>query len=199
MKDFWQRWHISLSSWFRDYVYIPLGGNRRGLNRTYVNLFIVFLLTGFWHGATWSFVVWGMFHGLFLVIEKLGFDKVLKRLPSFVGWAYTMLVVLLAWVFFRIENLGDAVEYIVKLFGGTDSGPTTLITYLNNERILVLILALLASSTFFVWTKRQIEKLIPSGRTFHSLLSDFGVLAMFLYSVLYIISDSYNPFIYFRF
>lgn len=199
MKDFWQRWHISLSSWFRDYVYIPLGGNRKGLNRMYVNLFTVFLLTGFWHGATWSFVVWGMFHGSFLVIEKVGFDKVLNRLPAFVGWAYTMLVVLLAWVFFRIENLGEAVDYIVKLFGGKDSGPVTLITYLNNERIFVLILALLASSTFFVWSKKQIEKVLKPGRTFHSLLADIGVLALFLYSVLFIISDSYNPFIYFRF
>jgi len=158
IKEFWRRWHISLSSWFRDYVYIPIGGNRIGVSRTYFNLLIVFLLTGFWHGATWSFVFWGVFHGLFLIIERLGFDKLLNKLPGVFSWAYTMLVVLIGWVFFRIENISDSFLYVGKLFGVGDKGTLNSIDFLNNERIVILILAAISSSTLLLKFKDYLMK-----------------------------------------
>ncbi len=109
IKEFWRRWHISLSTWFRDYLYIPLGGNRNGLSKVYRNLIIVFLATGIWHGANWTFVVWGMFHGTFLILEKLGLAKILLKLPSFVSIIYVVLISSIGWVFFRSSNLSDAI------------------------------------------------------------------------------------------
>ncbi len=116
MQEFWRRWHISLSSWFRDYVYIPLGGSRRGPVRTYVNLIIIFLLTGFWHGAAWSFVLWGAYHGLFLILERLGLGRILKKLPALFRHIYTLLAVMCGWVFFRAESIGDAFLYLKCMF-----------------------------------------------------------------------------------
>ena len=200
IKDFWRRWHISLSTWFRDYLYIPLGGNRRGSGRTYVNLFIVFFLTGLWHGATWSFVFWGLFHGSFLVLERLGFEKILQRLPSPIGWAYTMLVVLIGWVFFRIEAFGDAVDFLGKMFGLGTEGKGLMLHYLDLERVLVLALAVISSSKFFVFGKSLWEKWKPGKLEATGIaLADLVFLLMLLYSVMIINSGSYNPFIYFRF
>ena len=116
IKEFWQRWHISLSTWFRDYLYVPLGGNRCSAARIYLNLWIVFFLCGLWHGAAWNFITWGMIHGLFLIIERLGFEKVLKQLPRPLSHAYTLIGVMLAWVFFRADDWTHAVLYIKVMF-----------------------------------------------------------------------------------
>lgn len=200
IKEFWRRWHISLSSWFRDYLYIPLGGNRKGIKRTYLNLFIVFVLTGFWHGATWSFVFWGVFHGTFLIIEKIGFDKILKRLPKIINWTYTMLIVLIGWVFFRIENITDAYTYVGQLFGFGTSNNVNIMSYLNDESIFILALALISCSTIFLKIKNFAKRYnkdymhLPLTIVKNSIL-----IFMLLYSVMYINSGSYNPFIYFRF
>ena len=199
IQEFWRRWHISLSSWFRDYVYIPLGGNRKGGYKTYFNLSIVFLLTGIWHGATWSFVLWGLFHGLFLIIEKLGFGKILKKLPQIVRWAYTILIVMLGWVLFRIEEINDAINYIGKLFGAGASNNAHLISYLNYERILILVLAVLFSSTIFKKGRTLLDKYNITNTILYKTSADFSLIAMFIYTVIYINSGSYNPFIYFRF
>ena len=199
IQEFWRRWHISLSSWFRDYVYIPLGGNRKGGYKTYFNLSIVFLLTGIWHGATWSFVLWGLFHGLFLIIEKLGFGKILKKLPQIVRWAYTILIVMLGWVLFRIEEINDAINYIGKLFGAGASNNAHLISYLNYERILILVLAALFSSTIFKKGRVLLDKYNITNTILYKTSADFSLIAMFIYTVIYINSGSYNPFIYFRF
>lgn len=193
VKEFWQRWHISLSSWFKDYVYIPLGGNKIGVRRTYVNLMIVFVLTGFWHGASWSFVFWGMFHGLFLIIERLGFDLVLKRLPKFVGWSYTLLVVLIGWVFFRVEDFVEALSFIQTLFGGGADGVLGAIDYLNGERIAILLIAVLMCAPLF--SQRKESTISP----FVLFIKNIGLTVLFLYCILLISSGSYNPFIYFRF
>ena len=200
IKEFWRRWHISLSTWFRDYVYIPMGGNRNGPYKTYFNLLIVFLLTGFWHGATWSFVVWGVYHGVFLIIERLGFEKILKRIPKPISWGYAMLVVLIGWVFFRIENISDAINYVGRLFGQGTYSEVSFIHYLDRERLYILILAALASSTFFVRMKNI--ALTVGGSKMQipfSMLKDVVLVLMLLYSILHINSGSYNPFIYFRF
>jgi alginate O-acetyltransferase complex protein AlgI len=198
IQEFWRRWHISLSTWFRDYVYIPLGGNRKGPYKTYVNLIIVFFLTGLWHGATWSFIFWGLFHGLFLIIERLGFSTILKRLPAVIQWAYMILVVMIGWVLFRVEKFSDSLSYIGKLFY-TSPKNDSFIMYLNNERIIVLVLAALSSSLIFYKIKNFIETKKFSQTVFSQSLYDLGVVLLFLISLVYINSGSYSPFIYFRF
>ncbi|MBQ9513060.1 MAG: MBOAT family protein, partial [Lachnospiraceae bacterium] len=115
IKDFWRRWHISLSSWFKEYLYIPLGGNRKGEARTYINLFIVFAVTGLWHGASWNFVGWGLYHGMFLIIERIGFSKVVEKLGPF-RYAYAFLVAMIGWIFFRVESVGDGLNMVRCMF-----------------------------------------------------------------------------------
>ncbi len=199
IKEFWRRWHISLSTWFRDYVYIPLGGNRDGLNRTYFNLIMVFLLTGIWHGATWSFVLWGLFHGSFLILEKLGLEKILSKVPKIVSWSYTMLIVMLAWVLFRIEHIQDALKYIGKLFGIGSYPRAHFFSYLDNEKILILLLAALSCTQFFKLLKDQVSKIQLLAPKLGRFTEDMGIITLFVLSVIYINSGSYNPFIYFRF
>ena len=129
IKEFWRRWHISLSTWFRDYVYIPLGGNRLGKRRMYFNLILVFLLTGFWHGASWGFIFWGIFHGTFLLLERMGWGKLLGQLPVMIRWGYTTLVVMIGWVYFRIEDFQSATQFVCKLagFGETSRAVSVLL------------------------------------------------------------------------
>jgi len=199
IQEFWRRWHISLSTWFRDYVYIPLGGNRNGPYKTYSNLLIVFLLTGFWHGATWSFVIWGLFHGLFLIIERLGFNKILERLPKVISWSYTIIIVLISWVLFRIENLSDALIYISKLFDFGTPSDVDIMSYLNNERILILLLAVLFSLPIVNWIKSFFKKPHPTLLISYQVGLQAILIVMFFFTIIYTNSSSYNPFIYFKF
>jgi len=202
IKEFWRRWHISLSMWFRDYLYISLGGNRHGKSRTYLNLFIVFLLTGLWHGASWNFVIWGLIHGLFIVIERLGFDKVLRKLGVFQN-IYTLFVVLVAWIFFRIEKFSDACSYISTLFIGTTSEiHYDYLMFLSTENCLILIIAIIFSFKGFQYISNGLNKLIPSTPfilTSWSIIKSIALLLIFVYSIMSVASGSYNPFIYFRF
>ena len=126
ITDFWRRWHMSLSYWFRDYVYIPLGGNRHGLKRQIINIMIVWLLTGFWHGASWNFVLWGVFYGIILIIEKLFLLKPLQKVPAVVGHIYTMFVVLVAWVLFAFTDFSQVLTYLGMMFGTSASGSCEL-------------------------------------------------------------------------
>ncbi len=199
IQEFWRRWHISLSSWFRDYVYIPLGGNRKGPYKTYFNLVTVFFLTGIWHGATWSFVIWGLFHGFFLIMERIGFKSVLDKLPKAIQWFYTVLVVMIGWVLFRVEIFSEALAYITKLFSFNQFNNISFLTYLNNERVLILLLALLSSSLFFIKIKSYLDKRNLSQTFAVQSIMDFGVVIILLISIVYINSGSYSPFIYFRF
>lgn len=116
IREFWQRWHISLSTWFRDYLYIPLGGSRHGISKTYRNLLIVFFITALWHGASWTYIIWGMIHGLFLVLERLGLKKVLDKLPAFINVFYVFLISSLAWIFFRAQSIGDGLMLLKNIF-----------------------------------------------------------------------------------
>ncbi|MBL1281103.1 MAG: MBOAT family protein [Fluviicola sp.] len=201
ITEFWRRWHISLSTWFKDYVYIPLGGNRNGSNRMYRNLLIVFLLTGFWHGATWSFVLWGLYHGIFLIIEKVGFLKVLRKIPQLIQWFYAIIIVMIGWVFFRIEELPDAISFIGRMFGVGESANvnSSVLAYLNNERVLILGIAILVSTSLFQKVKEQQFYKSVKPNTVFQILSDSSLIFIFFISIVYINSGSYNPFIYFRF
>ena len=200
IQEFWRRWHISLSSWFKDYVYIPLGGNRLGSSRTYINLILVFLCTGFWHGATWSFVFWGAFHGLFLIIEKLGFANILNKLPKVIQWLYTMLVVIIGWVFFRIEVFSEALSYVTLLFSFKTNAPLYALKFLNRENLFVLILGIISSSYIL---KRWVNLFfsLKSDRiiSLSLFVKNVFLLIILLYVIIDLNSGSYNPFIYFRF
>ena len=201
ITDFWRRWHISLSGWFREYVYIPLGGNRKGLPRQLLNILIVWMLTGIWHGAGWNFLLWGLWFALWLTLEKLVLGRVLNALPSLVGRLYTWLVVLVSWVFFAIESGAGALNYLYVMFGqgaaGLYDSPTLFI--LLEYRVLLIFAAIAAtplahrlSETLFrangsgiVAIRRVLEKLVPA--------------LLLLASIAYIVEASYNPFLYFRF
>ena len=198
IKDFWRRWHISLSTWFKEYLYIPLGGNREGTLKTYRNLMIVFFLTGLWHGASWNFVIWGLFHGTFLVLERIfPIEKILHfRLLKSI---YTLLVVIVAWVFFRAETLGSAWAYLNRMFVPYDMESYS--KYLSNEFVYVAVLAL-ASCGFGAMLYRRLFALIGRenwGNAVVRAVNPAFCAVIAYFSVLLLASNTYNPFIYFRF
>nr|AXS01263.1 mboat family protein [uncultured bacterium] len=196
ITEFWRRWHISLSTWFRDYLYIPLGGNRTG--NVYVNLFIVFAVTGFWHGASFNFLVWGLWHGLFLIIERtLKLTEVQKKGFVPLRYLFTMLIVIIGWVFFRVEGLEEALKYLGIMFGivQPENIGFTVWYYLDGRAILALAIAIVASipiskSKFFETVKHYINWQYASACL---------TLLLFFVSIIFVVSSSYNPFIYFRF
>ena len=192
VQEFWRRWHISLSSWFRDYLYIPLGGNRKGTVRTYLNLFIVFLLCGVWHGAAWNFVAWGVYHGVGLVVERAGFGKIVKRFPKVVGNLYLMLFVVIGWVLFRAPDLGYAGTYIGNMFGGGDAAFrsfTPLIDFISLDKLVLMVVGIVASYPVFEPMVRRVPEAVR-------LI--FGVL-LFAVAFMLAMTSAYSPFIYFRF
>ena len=202
VTDFWHRWHMTLSRWFLDYLYIPLGGNRISTGRTYINLMIVFLLCGFWHGANWTFLIWGAYHGAFLVIERLGVGKLLRRLWLPLRHAYLILVVMVGWVFFRCEMLDSAMQFLHAMIGfGAGSPLTAADRYMTNEVLLALCAgALLATIPAWHWltvADRYLRNIAARGVALagaHALL-----LLMLLVCLLEVAGGAYNPFIYYRF
>lgn len=206
IKEFWSRWHISLSTWFRDYLYIPLGGNRNTPIRTYVNLWIVFILCGLWHGASWNFLIWGCLHGTFLIIERCGFDRIIDKSWQPLQHLYTIVLVSIAWVFFRAETLPSALFYIKALLGmGAYDGPLFHQQW-SNFNSLILIIAILVStpvlSKFLNFLTLLSSDKSHQGRIVSSLLSTsyfLSIVVLFLLSISFIASGTYNPFIYFRF
>ena len=197
ITDFWRRWHISLSSWFKEYVYIPLGGNRKGLKRQIFNILIVWILTGVWHGAGFNFLFWGLWFALFLIMEKIGFLKVLKKLPYIFRFIYTMFVVLISWVFFASAPLSDSFLYLKNMFGidNTVFCNANTIYQISNYYVLFLMCIIFAVP---VWKK--ISGFLKEKREnlFYGLESAY-LMCIFLLSVAYIVDASYNPFLYFRF
>ena len=198
IKDFWRRWHISLSTWFKEYLYIPLGGNREGTLKTYRNLMIVFFLTGLWHGASWNFVVWGLFHGTFLVLERIfPIEKMLHfRLLKSI---YALLVVMVGWVFFRAETLGAACDYLKRMF--VPYNMESYSKYLSNEFVYVAILAFVCCG-FGAMLYRKIFAAMKRdgwGDVLIKALNPAFCALIAYFSVLLLASNTYNPFIYFRF
>ncbi|GHA00495.1 alginate regulatory protein [Arenicella chitinivorans] len=196
LSEFWRRWHISLSTWFRDYLYIPLGGNQRGKFRTYLNLIIVFTLCGIWHGAAWNFLLWGYFHGSVLVIERIGLARLLKRLPPFMSWLYLILVVMVGWVFFRAENLDQAITFLTAMAGFDGQQQHTFAMFFSPEARLLFPIAAIASFPVYSIVTRLVKGPPP---WLTCTLRIAGLISLALLCMVLVVSGSYSPFIYFRF
>lgn len=205
ITEFWRRWHISLSSWYRDYLYIPLGGNRKGALRTYFNLLTVFILCGIWHGASWSFIIWGLYHGAFLVIERAGFSKVIESIWRPLRHIYVILIFIFGWVFFRAETLGQATSYIGTLLGFDQAmeGRITIWFFLGNEDILALAVGCIAATPILPALRNLLLRERPEPslalKQFYSVLSIVILSSIYIACVLRLSADTHNPFIYFRF
>lgn len=197
VQEFWRRWHISLSTWFRDYLYIPLGGNRKGKTRTYVNLIIVFFLTGLWHGANWSFVIWGLFHGFFLIIERINLIKLPQKL-NILKHIYLLIVVMVGWVLFRSENIEYAFTFIGNMLSFTSGNNFYPYLYLNPFVVGIIIIGVI----FAFPIKKLIEEKLPfisNNKKWIIPLKHSFYLFLFLISIMELAQSTYNPFIYFRF
>lgn len=199
VKEFWRRWHMSLSAWFRDYVYIPLGGNKVGLKRQYFNLVLVFFLCGLWHGASWNFIVWGLFHGVFLVFERLRIGKIfLAAMPNFLQHIYLLFVVTVGWVFFRSPDLTHAMGYLeLMFFGKNDVVIASEISRLLNSHFIWTVGAL--SIIGFSPLIKNFAALITKRGGGYLLMLDLFLLASFIFAIIRLSSATHNPFIYFQF
>lgn len=198
ITEFWRRWHISLSSWFREYVYIPLGGNHVTISRNIVNLLIVWMLTGMWHGAAWNFIVWGIYYGVVLVLEKYVWGAIVDRWPSVLQHIYALVLVLVGWVFFFSPSLGAALRYLFAMVGGGAGFAGKEVFFVILTHWLFYLLAVIGSTTLGSRMLRAILNVSENHtvRTVIALVVFFGMLAI---SVAYLIADTYNPFLYFRF
>lgn len=194
ITDFWRRWHISLSTWFKEYVYIPLGGNRKGVKRQILNLLIVWGLTGLWHGAAYNFVLWGLYYGLLLILEKFVLKKFLDRLPSFVQHIYTLFIIIIGWGLFYFTDIGQLGEFMVDLFnfGNGICGDQAFNLIMSN--LPMLIIAAVASTPLatMLYTRFEHTRFMWIPETLYCM----GVLAV---STASLVNQSYNPFLYFRF
>lgn len=193
ITDFWRRWHISLSSWFRDYVYIPLGGNRVGRFKQYRNLLVVWLLTGIWHGANWNYVLWGLYYAVLLMVEKAFLGRWIQKLPAILQHTYTLILVLIGWVIFAIEDLGLMLKWLQTMFAGGVWIDHQAIFYLKNYASCLLI----GIAASFPWWRGLLEKV----KTSKVLQVGQAVLWICLFGLClaFLVSDTYNPFLYFRF
>ena len=200
VTEFWRRWHISLGSWFREYVYIPLGGNRKGISRQLLNIFIVWVLTGIWHGAGWNFLFWGLWFGLLLMMEKLFLGKLLRRLPKGVGILYNAVAVLLGWVLFALSTPTGIIRYLAAMFGAGGNLVDSQGLYLLGEYIVLFAIAVIAATPLL---SRLIGGLEKSGSGWGIALYRLGEkvipVLLLLLSVAGIVDATFNPFLYFRF
>ncbi len=186
IKEFWRRWHMTLSLWFRDYLYIPLGGNRKGEVRTAINIMIVFALTGLWHGASWNFIAWGLLNGALIVLERF---LHIEKLPKPFGHIYFLFAVVTGWIIFRSENLNFALSFLKTIYSFDFANSAGAIYYLNNELIFTLIIAFL----FSIPLVKKVEKYIPL------FIQNTVYCVLLVISSAYIAVNTYQPFIYFRF
>ena len=198
VSEFWRRWHITLGTWFRLYVYYPLGGNRKGLPRTIINLAIVWTLTGLWHGASWNFVLWGMYFGVLIIIEKLFLGDILKKIPPAISTIYTFLAVLFGWVLFDTNTLTDAARYLKAMFGGTGIGIDSLSLYQLSSYFIIMIICIFASTDLFKTFVNGIKEYKITFRAYKISLPIIQVVIMLLCTA-YLVDSTYNPFLYFRF
>ena len=197
ITDFWRRWHITLSSWFKEYVYIPLGGNRVKWYRHIINILIVWLLTGLWHGASINFLLWGLYYGIFLIIEKYLLKKVLDKTPAFIKHIYTLIIIIIGWTIFYNTNLTDLLNTFKSLIGYYGLGNIKVFVYtesLTVVNIIAVIFGLLLSTPVFKLINDKLGK-----NKLYITIKDIVLILLFILCIVYLISGSYNPFIYFRF
>lgn len=199
ITEFWQRWHITLGAWMRDYLYIPLGGNRVSNYRIYINLMIVFFISGFWHGASWNFIVWGVFHGFFLMIERAGLGKLLKKLPHIFSISYTFLVVIIGWVFFSME-MDEALIFLDKMFAfdswsiSKDISPKYLL--ISGIGLTCAFIAINKPIQNFL---NELPKKLTTGLKPHLIITYPIAIIFLLLALISLMTDDFNPFIYYRF
>lgn len=199
ITEFWRRWHMSLSSWFRDYVYIPLGGNRKGTIILVRNIFIVWALTGIWHGANWTFVIWGLMYGIMLIIEKLLLTKHLEKMPSILQRIYVLFTVMISFIIFNANSIGEAWNNIIGLFGANGESLINASTvYYLKSYLVVLVIAIIGSTPLL---KNIIEKLKTktNANKIINLLEPIAMASILTIVTAYLVDNSYNPFLYFRF
>lgn len=193
VTEFWRRWHMSLSTWFKEYLYIPLGGNRVKVHRHILNLLIVWGLTGLWHGASWNFVFWGTYYGVLLILEKYLYGKYIEKAPSWISHIYTMLIVSIGWVFFSSDTLSDGFQYVGMLFGAGSLPIANAYTlYLIKTSGILIVLAAIISTPMPLKQFRLFSKR-------HGILGLIIIFMLLIVSTAYLIFSSYNPFLYFRF
>ena len=197
LTEFWRRWHISLGTWFREYVYIPLGGNRVSAAKHIRNIMVVWMLTGLWHGAAWNFVVWGLYHGIVQLIEKKVLNNVLEKLPNFVQILYTFIIVMIGWVMFFCTSLKDLGVYLGNMIGIGGHGfiDSTGLYYLFTNLILIIICFRACGPT--AWKKIQ-KCALKAGKA-RQVVATIAYIAIFILSLAYLVNATYNPFLYFRF
>ena len=199
ITEFWRRWHMSLSSWFRDYVYIPLGGNRKGTIILVRNIFIVWALTGIWHAANWTFVIWGLMFGIMLIIEKLFLTKHLEKMPSILQRIYVLFTVMISFIIFNANSIGEAWNNIIGLFGANGESLINASTvYYLKSYLVVLVIAIIGSTPLL---KNIIEKLKTktNANKIINLLEPIAMTSILIIVTAYLVDNSYNPFLYFRF
>ena len=193
ITEFWRRWHISLGSWFREYVYIPLGGNRVSVPRHIFNIMLVWMLTGLWHGASWNFVVWGLYYGVLLLFEKYVLAKYFDQLPGWTVRIYTLLLIVIGWVFFSNTVLSDAVGYLGNMFGVTTGGlADSTGLYLLKTNLLLIVIGMISCAP---WLYNQFKRLLRRAPWAAVAVN----IVLWLLCVAYLVYETYNPFLYFRF
>lgn len=200
ITEFWRRWHISLGTWFREYVYIPLGGNRISKGKHIRNILIVWLLTGIWHGASWNFLIWGVYYGFLLLFEKFIFGKYLKRLPVLLQHVYSIFFIMLGWNVFVFDDIWEGIRFLKSLFGvygqGLLNGETIYLLY--NHAVL-LLLCIIGSTQFPQRVGRWFIKKLDGKEIIVSVVKNLFYIAIFLLSVAWLVDTTFNPFLYFRF
>ena len=194
ITEFWRRWHISLGTWFREYVYIPLGGNRKGLGRQIINLGVVWFLTGLWHGASWNFILWGLYFGVILVFEKMFLLKVLKKAPAVVSHIYSLLLIVLGWVLFYFEDMGKLGEFAARLFGADGFAMSGFVAVTVVSYLPLLIAAAVASTPLAAFLYKKIKS-----KPVLYVIDNSACILSLLLCTSKLVSSAYNPFLYFKF
>ncbi|WP_314396913.1 MBOAT family O-acyltransferase [uncultured Gemella sp.] len=195
--EFWRRWHISLGTWFREYIYIPLGGNRK---HVYLNLFIVFLITGIWHGSTFNFVIWGISHGILIMLERASRNnKWYKKIPSGIKWIFTMVFVYLTWIIFMLPSLKQAIIYYKSMFGVYVGDIYFTFEYFVDEKVLIIVCAALVGAFVGKWKIVEIIRQWTQNTKWGLIFSQIIYIGLFILAVWFMMNSSYSPFLYFQF
>lgn len=192
VTEFWRRWHMSLGTWFRDYLYIPLGGNRRGLPRQILNILIVWALTGLWHGANWTFLLWGLYYAVFLILEKVFLLKKLEKVPV-LAHIYALLVAVVGWMLFQLNSVGEVVHYWGAMFGASGAAAAAADAFYARSYAVILFIAAIAATP----VPKKLFQRIP--QRVQNVLTPVLVALCLVISTAYLVDATYNPFLYFRF